>query len=600
VPADAQKNEPTRPIYERHLAERRAALEALARRERAISYARLGVFLVGFALLLAIARTDGDGRWLLVPAVTFVGLVVAHARTIDARGTARRRVDFYERALARIDERWAGTGSSGENLFAEAHPHARDLDLFGRGSLFELLCSARTTMGERTLAEWLSEGAGPAVVRARQAAVAELAPRLDLREEISLCGGDVRAGVNPAELAAWAASPARLASPAARLAAPVLVTVQALAWIGWYFGVLPFTAVLLSLGAQALFGQWLQHRVRLVLHDVEKAGRDLDLLSQLLAKIEGEPFRAPALAALRERLAVDGEPPSAQIARLHRLMHLLDARRNELFGPVSVLLLWATQFAFAVEAWRARSRTAVGEWLAAVGEMEALCSLAGYAHEHPEQPFPEIADAGPCFDAAGLAHPLLPAAGRVANDLQLDERRALLIVSGSNMSGKSTLLRAVGINAVLALAGAPVCAARLRLSRLRVGASICVVDSLREGISHFYAEIRRLRQIVELARGEVPLLFLLDEVLSGTNSHDRRIGAEAVIRGLLEARAIGLVTTHDLALTELAAALSPRAANVHFEDHLADGRMSFDYRLRDGVVRKSNALELMRAVGLRV
>jgi DNA mismatch repair ATPase MutS len=205
-----------------------------------------------------------------------------------------------------------------------------------------------------------------------------------------------------------------------------------------------------------------------------------------------------------------------------------------------------------------------------------------------------------CLEAKALAHPLLPAAQRISNDLKLDGALPLRIVSGSNMSGKSTLLRAAGINAVLALAGAPVCAASLRLSRLRVGASICVVDSLQEGISHFYAEIQRLRQIVELTRGEVPVMFLLDEILSGTNSHDRRIGAESVIRGLLDAGAIGLVTTHDLALTQLTDTLAPRAANVHFEDHLADGRMTFDYRLREGVVRKSNALELMRAVGLEV
>ena len=186
------------------------------------------------------------------------------------------------------------------------------------------------------------------------------------------------------------------------------------------------------------------------------------------------------------------------------------------------------------------------------------------------------------------------------NDVHLAADLAVLVISGSNMSGKSTLLRTVGVNAVLAQAGAPVRARRLRLSPLAVGTSMRIADSLQAGTSRFYAEIQRLRQIVDLAAGPRPLLFLLDEILHGTNSHDRRFGAEAIVRGLVQRGAIGLVTTHDLSLATIADALAPRAANVHFEDHLEDGRMTFDYQLRPGVVRKSNALELMRAVGLEV
>jgi DNA mismatch repair ATPase MutS len=196
---------------------------------------------------------------------------------------------------------------------------------------------------------------------------------------------------------------------------------------------------------------------------------------------------------------------------------------------------------------------------------------------------------------------LIPETRNVRTDLKLsDEERRVLIVSGSNMSGKSTLLRTVGINTVLALAGAPIRARRLRLTPLQVGASIRIQDSLQAGASRFYAEITRLRQIVELTEGELPVLFLLDEILHGTNSHDRRIGAEGVVRGLIERGAIGLITTHDLALARIAEELAPRAANVHFEDHLEEGKMTFDYRLRPGVVERSNALELMRSVGLEV
>jgi DNA mismatch repair ATPase MutS len=262
-------------------------------------------------------------------------------------------------------------------------------------------------------------------------------------------------------------------------------------------------------------------------------------------------------------------------------------------------LLWSTQLALAVETWRRAFGPAVARWLATVGEIEALGSLSTFAFEHPEFPFPTVQDDGARFEGEAIGHPLIPARTRVANDVTLGgAHRRLMIVSGSNMSGKSTLLRTVGVNVVLALAGAPVCARRLVVSRLAIGGTLRIHDSLQEGRSRFYAEITRLRQIVDLAVGPIVTLFLVDELLSGTNSHDRRVGAEGILRGLLSRGAIGLATTHDLALTEMATALE--ATNVHFEDDLRDGQMHFDYRMRPGVVQKSNALALMRAVGLEI
>jgi DNA mismatch repair ATPase MutS len=267
---------------------------------------------------------------------------------------------------------------------------------------------------------------------------------------------------------------------------------------------------------------------------------------------------------------------------------------------VGPLMLWTEQLAFAVESWRRVSGPALRRWLAAVGEIEALCSLGAYAYENPADVFPEFADETAWFQGEELAHPLLDRAGVVANSVQLGGDLRVLIVCGSNMSGKSTLLRTVGINAVLAQAGAPVRARRLRLSPLSLGASIRISDSLQTGTSRFYAEIQRLHRIMSLTTGPLTVLFLLDELLHGTNSHDRRIGAEAIVRGLVARCAIGLVTTHDLALAQVVESLAPRAANVHFQDEFKDGQMTFDYRLHQGIVQKSNALELMRSVGLDV
>jgi DNA mismatch repair ATPase MutS len=333
---------------------------------------------------------------------------------------------------------------------------------------------------------------------------------------------------------------------------------------------------------------------------VEEAAHELGLLSEVLVRMEREQFRCPLLAGLRASLDAEGEPPSRQLARLKRLVENLDSRDNVVVRVLEPFILWTPHLAVRVEDWRAQSGTAVRRWLQAAGDMEALCSLASHAFEHPADPFPEFVPEGPWIEAEAVGHPLLPEDKVVRNDIRLGGELQVIVVSGSNMSGKSTMLRTLGVNAVLAQAGSPVRARRLTLSPLAVGASIRLTDSLQGGVSRFYAEILRLRQILDETAGPLPVLFLIDEFLHGTNSHDRRIGARALVLGLVQRGAIGLITTHDLALADIADELGERAANVHFEDQIEDGKISFDYHMRPGVVRKSNAIELMRQVGLEI
>jgi len=538
--------------------------------------------------------------WLIAPLVVFVALAIALNRLDGERDSATRGVAYYERAIGRIEDRWIGTGSQGERFRDAKHVYADDLDLFGRGSLFELLSTARTGAGERMLAEWLLAPGGREEVPARQEAVAELRPLIDLREEIALMGEDIRAAVDARALAMWGvAAPVRFFK-GARIIALVLA-IAAVVTLGGFFAqrftAAPFLCVVL---AEMMFSFAIRPKVGEVTEAVSAPAHDLRMLALLLERLEGEQFTSARLRRLAEEMRVEGTTASQRIKRLTRLIELLDSSENMFFRPVAAMLLWNAQFAMAVEAWRAVCGPHIGKWIAAVGEFEALCSLSAYAFERPDATFPHLELEGPLFDADTLRHPLIPAAAAVANDVRLGKKERLWIVSGSNMSGKSTLLRAVGLNAVLAWAGAPVACARLSISPLRIGASMSTHDSLADNRSRFYAEISRLRDVVELARTGHPTLFLLDELLSGTNSHDRRIGAEAVVRGLVERGAIGLVSTHDLALAEIASTLDGRAANVHFEDHLEGGEIRFDYRLREGVVTRSNALELMRAVGLDV
>jgi hypothetical protein len=571
-----------------------------------MAYARLATFAAAVAVLVA-AFLDLLSYWaLLVPIAPFVVLVYQHDRVIRALEDAARAIAFYERGLARIEDRWAGTGESGERFRDDRHLYANDLDLFGSGSLFELLSIARTRAGEEALASWLTAPAVPDEIAARQLAVTELTAALDLREMLGRIGVEVRARVHTEALLGWAEAPDVL-SPRwlrwiARLfTAALLGTIAAFVLTG---DTRPIVGILI---AQSVFTLPQLRRHEHVLHSTDAAARDLDVLAHLLERLEQERFDAPRLVALRDQLQTDGVTASRAIRGLHRLVEVHQWQHNLYFLLISLPLMLGTHLAWAMEHWRRRHGRHIRAWLTSAGDFEALASLSAYRYEHPNDPFPTIVTSTEAglkvaarFDGVSLGHPLLPAARMIRNDVHLGGDTRLLVVSGSNMSGKSTLLRTVGINAVMALAGAPVRASALTLSPLAIGATLRIQDSLQEGRSRFYAEITRMREISDIASGLTPLLFLLDELFHGTNSHDRLVGASGVLRSLLERGAVGLITTHDLALTAIADDLAPRAVNVHFEDWFEQGEMRFDYRMKPGRVTRSNALELMRAVGLDV
>lgn len=582
--------------YRQRLAERQSRVTACDHRHIQLGNIRLAI---GIAAAVLAYRIFVSGTlslpWLGIPVVAFVPLMMFHERLLRQRGLARRAAQFYERGIARLEDRWQGQGEAGSRFQDAQHVYADDLDLFGPGSLFQLLSQARTRSGEEMLASWLAAPTAdaPTIVR-RQQQVAELREYLDLRETIYVLGEDARDSVHTARLLEWAEAPAllrdrRLWVLAACLTVCVIGAAVAARTLG-------FTNLLVAaLALVTAFGFFVRPRVLAVITSIDDAVHDLGLLSRLMGILESHPFRGEALLALQKILRETRA--SESIRKLHRLAEYIDSRDNVVVRAFGPPLLYGTHLAFAVEAWRAHHGRHIRQWLGVLSEFEALLSLASYSHEHPKDPFPELtAERGIAGD--DLGHPLLPETRCVRNSVHLDGKRPLLIVSGSNMSGKSTYLRTIGINVVLAMAGAPVRARSLRLSLLHIGASIRVTDSLQGGSSRFFAEITRLRRIVDLTAGPVGVLFLLDELLNGTNSHDRALGAEGILRELQERRAIGLVTTHDLALTSIAQPLG--ATNIHFQDTLEAGNLHFDYKVRPGVVEKSNALELMRSIGLDV
>ena len=604
--------------YGRRLEARAREVRRYEQISRRIAAARLAAVIALLVMAwLVLWRDAFSGWWLMVPAGAFVVLALVHIGIDAGVLRAREAVRFYEDGLARIEDPWIGRRPAKEPLRDESHLYAADLDLFGEASLFELLSTARTRSGEETLADWLAAPAARSEILARQQAVEELRSGIDLREDFATLGAGSRATLHPDRIRTWAAAPVVLGGRVPRILGLVIAAILWTA-LGAVLSSGSSGAWLFMYGALVVaggFGAFYRRRVRSVGASVDEQRSDFELLSPILTRLEQERFRSDKLAAIRSSLDADGLPPSRQLARFARLADMLDWRRGEMvlvllilamFQPAVLILpfsflLWSTQMAFALEDWRTTCGTAIGRWVGAVGELEALSALAGYAYEHPSDPFPEIVDEEVAtFDGQDLGHPLIPSNQGVRNSVRLGAEPQLLVVSGSNMSGKSTLLRTVGVNAVMALAGAPVRARRLRLSVVAIGATLRIQDSLQAGTSRFYNEIRRIRQIKDLTAGVHPALFLLDEVLHGTNSHDRAVGAEAIVRGLIDRGAIGLATTHDLALAEVADKLAPRAVNVHFEDDIREGKVVFDYKMRAGVVSKSNALELMRAVGLEV
>ncbi len=589
-------------------------LERLDRLDLRLANGRLAaIVLLGVLLWLVLISQTLSWAW-LVPAVGALGaIVVTHGRVIRERGRRRLARRFYRRALARLDGDWSDPVDDGSRFLPDDHAYARDLDLFGPGSLYAMLCTANSLPGRKTLADWLLRPAAVDVLVDRQEAVEELAGALDFQEELAVCAADLSPQLTVSELSAWGRAPRSLEGLAWPALALLVGLVNTGAVFSFFFGSLDGKVLLAVLGVGAALAQVVRPRVQRVLGRLAALpAAELRFLSLALARLELERFQSGRLRELQKYSGDDAwdaeraRPPSEALAQLAALVEWNDSRRNDFFAPLSLLLHFGTQVAFAVERWRGQHGAEVGAWLEAVGEVEALSALATFRYENPSFVFPDLFEGPPRFEGSSLVHPLLARETRVANDVRLGSRDdqedvppQLLLVSGSNMSGKSTLLRTVGVSAVLAFTGAPVPARRLRLSPLAIGASLQVHDSLLEGVSRFYAELRQLSRVRELA-AEGPTLFLLDEILGGTNSHDRRVGASGVIRWLLETGAVGLVTTHDLALSAIADEVGERAVNVHFEDHLEDGRMAFDYVLQPGVLEQGNALGLMKSLGLPV
>ncbi len=599
-----------------------------------LGWARLTTVLLFLGVAwLTIFLKDGP-RWsLLLPVALFVALGVWQGTVSRQLSTAQRAAAMYRLGIARIEDRWIGleVRETSKDLSADvlvrlaASLYAGDLDIVGRGGVFELLCRARTRMGEETLLTWLLEPAEVPEVLRRQVAVEELRGRVDLRERMGVAGETAAVSVQAETLREWAAAADALTQRwmpwvAGVLAALFVVLAGAVTWL-WLGGslgtpgLLPIREVLgvllVVLVVEKYVRRPFEKRITAVLDGTDAVVKNMQLLASLLEVMEAETFTSERLVEIQQKLASHAVAGSVAIGRLAKLGQWRDSMDNLIVKGLNLPLMYSVQVAWAIERWRRQHGGAVRLWIEAVAEMEALLSLSAYAYEHPADVFPEFVRDGACVDAEEMGHPLIAAAKCVRNNLRFGADTRVLLISGSNMSGKSTLMRTLGVNAVLAMCGAPVRAKSFRLKPLKIGASLLLNDSLQEGHSRFYAEIEKLGRICSTAEGERScadgeresgggFLFLLDELLQGTNSKDRLAGAEGVVRALVEAGAIGMVTTHDLALAEMEGLPAGSMKNMHFQDQIVDGQMRFDFTLREGMAMKSNGVELMRLIGLKV
>lgn len=579
--------------------ERISAL-TIGRRSAARQRVWYGVAIAASVLLLFISLAP-QTRWGLLAALPAAAAAIRGYRHAHRRAGAQYRLrKAYEKGIARLKHDWDSL-ETGEEYRDPTHLFAADLDLFGRGSLYAVLCSARTRAGKDVLARWMLEPADPEEAARRSDAVRELQNRKDISEAIASVGPAAVADCTVDTFRKWVEWVPAPFPPWARvsgfLLALVVPGVALTAWLGNSPQLLSTPLFAAAIALEVAFSLVFRKRVRAVLECLGVPTVELPVLRAVAKILTVERFKSSKLARLSDCMGRDRDSARRELMYLTWMVRLLEQRDNPMFMLPSYVLLWGTQFAFAIDRWRRRHSTRVLEWLSAIGEFDALISVATYATEHPRDPYPEFVAGGPLLEVRRIGHPLLDDAGCVRNDLRLDTSEPLVIISGSNMSGKSTLLRAVGVNLVLARLGAPVRCERMLLSDLSLGASILVSDSLVEGRSHFMTEVDRLRRIIDAA-GRRPLLFLIDEILIGTNSHDRRIVAEWVVRALIARGALGCITTHDLALTDIAAGDGLSGRNFHFADLGDSSGLSFDYLLKPGVVQGSNALQIVRSLGI--
>jgi ABC-type multidrug transport system fused ATPase/permease subunit len=592
--------------YKERIASTASQIHQFRRKETFLSAFKLLCVVAGILLLIKLAT-----RFTLIPLLGFLVVLILFVFAVAVHENIIKKRKFEE-TLKGINENEikALLGEfldfdAGEEFLSVDHEYSSDLDIFGRRSVFHFLNRATTSIGKRFLSDWLKtfpQDSRINEIEEKQDAVRELAGKLDLRQNIQAHGKFIEDSMKRLE-----SFQGLFDEPDAVLGKkPLIVFIHVFPLITLGAVVSLFFHVSWLVPAACVFIQGTVNRMtgkarqRIYLHSSRNA-KILTAYSRITAELERESFTSGKLKDYRSELFLDDRPASYHIKRLSTLLGYFDLRQSREFHLLfNNLVFWDLHCVYRIEKWKRRAAPVVHKWFDVIGRFEALSSLANTLFNNPDWTIPEVC--GPDFrlEARSIGHPLIPRAENVRNDISLNHKGNILIVTGPNMSGKTTFLKTLGVNIVLAMAGGPVCAQRFVLSPLRLCTSMKVTDSLDKKLSLFYAELQRLKMIMDAILGKDPVFFLIDEMLKGTNESDRHKGAIALIRQLVENKADGILATHDLELTKLEEEFPAAISNYHFDGYIEEDRLLFDYKLKAGICQSSNALELMKKVGIKV
>jgi len=568
-----------------------------------LAHLRLFTFLIT-AFLISYSIYSGRGELILYaipPAVVFILLVINYRRLVKSAAYLENMVAVNQKSLQRLNWQWPAFSEKGEQYASSEHPYSTDLNIFGRGSLFQYINSTVTRGGEETLADLLKGQKDPASIGGRQESVKELSEKLPWRQHFQATGMETEVKQEkPEELLAWAKDlQTGVKFPGFLLILPFITT---LLFLLYYLQDLPLSLPLALVVVQYGIVFSTTKKIHQEFDRTQVASERMKQYAALLKCIESGSFESNRLRRLQESLTGGGRTASSQIKALAGIVDLTQFRHNHpiLYVPVNTLTFWDLFTAKKLSAWKKSSGSSLETWLSVISDFEIQVSLAGLAYDNPGWVYPEITEEPPFLHASLFGHPLINPEERVCNDLAMPSPGTALIITGSNMSGKSTLLRTVGLNLVLAYAGAPVCAAEMKAAFMPIYSKMQVVDDLSQGVSTYYAELTRIKMVIEAARAGEQIIYLLDEIFKGTNSKDRILGTKAVIRMLSSLPTLGLLTTHDLELAVLADENPELVKNYHFDDQIENDRISFDFKLKPGVSTSTNAIALMKMVGIDV
>ena len=567
-----------------------------------LSMARLAAFaggLVLFAVLLSFSVIASIVT-LAVALVLFAWLVIKYETTEKRRKRYLHLAEINRLELKCLEGDFSGF-KSGEEYAERDHPYSYDLDIFGKTSLFQYMCRTTSKPASDRLAEYLNQPAALEDILLRQKAVAELQPLTEWRQELMTLGYmNAGAGNDPAPLMQWLKSEDTFLKTAREKILTGCFSLLAMAAVTATIAGLPAAILAPVFGVNFIF---YFTRFRKISKLQEQVSRSSDLLkaySAIIRLIEGRSFTSPLLQKLQSAFT-DEIAASDRIRQLSKLVGRLDYRLNVLVSaPLNLLFFTDIHFCLALEQWKREHASRIPGWFTAMAEFEALASMANMTFNNPGWVYPQVTEDYFVFRAEEMGHPLIPAGRRISNSFTTEGAGRAIIVTGSNMSGKSTFLRTCGVNAVLAFAGAPVCASAFTVSLVRLHSSMRISDSLDENISSFYAELRRLRAIISGAESDPRAFLLLDEILRGTNSDDRYTGSVALIKQLTGYGAVAMVATHDLRLAGLEKELPQSIGNYHFDVKVNDEELFFDYRLTPGICSSFNASLLMKKMGIKV